>query len=43
LDNRDAIAASPEAQAELEEEARRQSETARWTEKKISTPAKNPN
>jgi WD40 repeat protein len=35
LDYRDAIAALPEAQAEVEEEARRQSEAARWTEEII--------
>ncbi len=35
LDYRDAIAALPEAQAELREEARRQSETARWTKEII--------
>jgi WD40 repeat protein len=35
LDYRDAIAALPEAQAELKEEARRRSEAARWTEEII--------
>ena len=35
LDYRDAISALPEAQAELKEEWRRQSETARWTDEII--------